>query len=378
MDSAGDKHLGLIEAIYGAALATDGWSVLVDRLIGHFDAAAASFGVMDNDKQVVLVARRGITGTPEMTDRYRSHYVQYDPWPLEMARRPVGEAMLSSRVYDPEFMRQSPFVNEYFLPAGLVDSMGAALLRDDQNTAILAIQRSARRGTFQTDDIARFNAIAPHLAAAIRVQRGLSGMAQGGLVEQVLDRLAVGVVALNGAGQVDHANVAANRMLARRDGLQLDDRTLVVRDHAANDRFGRLLAEVLLPAPGAGGIVQACRADGAGRYAILVAPLRRERESTPFPWPYRGALVLIRDEESGLGLLPDQLRALYGLSIEQARLLQALLDGATVLEHAERAGVRPTTARFHLRHVLQKTGTATQSQLMRKVVGDLAGLPLLR
>jgi DNA-binding CsgD family transcriptional regulator/PAS domain-containing protein len=378
MDSADDRRVALIQAIYGAALAPDAWGGVLDSLMAHFDAAAASFGVMDSGKQIVLVARRGITGTPEMTDRYRSHYVQYDPWPPEMARRAVGEAMLSSRVYDPEFMRQSPFVNEYFLPAGLVDSMGASLLRDDQNTAILAIQRSVRRGTFQSGDIARFNAISPHLTAAIRVQRGLSGMAQGGLAEQVLDRLAVGVVALNGAGQVDYANVAANRMLARRDGLLLDDRTLIARDPVANDRLGRLLAEVLSATSGAGGIVQVRRAAEAGRYAMLVAPLRRERDATPFPWPYRGALVLIRDEESGWGQLPDQLRALYGLSVEQARLLQALLDGATLLEHAERAGVRPTTARFHLRHVLQKTGTASQSQLMRKVVGDLAGLPLLR
>ncbi|MCC6471617.1 MAG: hypothetical protein IT563_25100 [Alphaproteobacteria bacterium] len=373
-----DKPAPLIEAIYGAALAPASWSAVLAAIIEHLDAASASLGVLDAERQLELVCREGVLGDPEMMARYREYYGRFDPWPDEIARRGVGQVSLTSRVYDPEFMRHSPFVNEYFVPAGLVDSMGTALLHD-QNFALLAVQRAARRGTFTDRDIGRFGAIAPHVAAAIRLQRGLAGSVKGGgLAELLLDRLAVGVVAVGRAGDVVYANAAANAILARGDGLKIERRTLVSLDREANARLVRLMAEVLAPQPGAGGIVHGRRAGEGAGYAMLVAPLRRDFAVGQFPWPYRGALVLIRDEASGTKALSGTLRSLYGLTSEQARLLESLLDGASLLQHAELAGVRPSTARFHLRHVLRKTGTTSQSQLMRKVVGDLAGLPLLR
>ncbi|MCC7046474.1 MAG: helix-turn-helix transcriptional regulator [Alphaproteobacteria bacterium] len=373
-----DKPAALIEAIYGAALEPASWPSVLNAIIEHLDAASASLGVLDSERKFAFVCRGGILGEPEMVARYRDHYGRFDPWPDEIARRGVGQVSLTSRVYDPDFMRHSPFVSEYFVPAGLVDSMATALLHD-QNFALLAVQRAARRGTFIDRDIGRFGAIAPHVAAAIRLQRGLAGSLKGGgIADLLLDRLAVGVIAVGRAGDVVYSNAAANAILARGDGLKLDRRALVSLDHQANARLVRLLAEVLAPDPGPGGIVHGRRAgDGAG-YAMLVAPLRRDVAGGQFPWPYRGALVLVRDEASAPKALSGMLRSLYGLTIEQARLLESLLDGVSLLQHAEQAGVRPSTARFHLRHVLRKTGTTSQSQLMRKVVGDLAGLPLLR
>jgi len=385
MDSADANRLKLIEAIYAAALEPATWSVVLQKITAYFDGASAALGVLGAGQRSELVHCEGVIGDPDMQARYRAYYGQLDPWPRERARRPVGEVALSSQVYDIDYARNSAFVNEYFIPAGLVDSMGTALLRDEQNSALLGIQRSARRGTFTRADVRVFAGFVPHLATALRVQRSLGGLKRSdGLTELLLDRLSTGVMAVSPAGMVVYANAAADRMLARGDGLALDRRVLTTPDHRAHERLTRLLAEVLAPQPGPGGIVRVARAGAASApaaasaYAVLVAPLRRDLGSEALPWPFDGAIVLVRDEERALQTLPDQLRALYGLSIEQARLLQALLDGATVLEHAERAGVRPTTVRFHLRHVLQKTGTESQSQLMRKVVGDLAGLPLLR
>lgn len=379
MDTGEDKRVALIEAIYGAVVTPASWAGVLQKLTVHFDGASAALGVLGSTNQHELVHCDGIIGDPDMQARYRTYYGQFDPWPRERARRPVGEVAITSQIYDLEHTRDSPFVNEYFIPAGLVDSIGTALLRDDQNFALLGIQRSARRGTFSRAEAEAFSRFVPHLTTALRVHRNLGGLKRSdGLTELLLDRLATGVIAVGQGGTVVYANAAGERMLARRDGIALDEGVLTTRDHRARDRLAWLLAEVLAPEPGPGGIVRVRRAGGASGYAMLVAPLRRELGTETLPWPFSGAIVLIRDEELALQTLPDQLRALYGLSIEQARLLQALLDGATLLEHAERAGVRPTTARFHLRHVLHKTGTASQSQLMRKVVGELAGLPLLR
>lgn len=380
MSADDEKRAVLIEAIYGAAAEPARWDAVLDAITRHFDGASAALGVLGNAQQISFVHRNGVIGDPEMASQYQAYYGRFDPWPRERARRPVGDVALTSQVFDPEDKDHAVFVNEFFLPAGLVDSIGTALLRDDQNVALLGIQRGRQPGVFAPEDVPRLAALVPHLATALRVQRALGRLGQSnGLAELMLDRLAIGVLAVGPAGEVTHANAAAERILARRDGLQLDSRALVARDHRANDRLGKLLAEVLAPVPGAGGMVQARRAGASsGGYAMLIAPLRRDPDGGSFPWPFRGALVLIRDDVSANDGVVEQLNSLYGLTVEQARLVHSLLEGATLLEHAERAGVRPTTARFHLRHVLQRTGTASQAQLMRKVVGDLAGLPLLR
>lgn len=377
--SDGDaQYTGLIEAIYNAALAPESWARVLGSLADYFDCASAALGVMSAAQQVQLVHLSGVIADPDMVARYRAYYGQFDPWPAERARRPAGQVALSSETFDLDYVKQSPFVNEYFIPSGLVDSMGTALLRDDQNVALIGLQRTNKRGTFSRADSEAFARFVPHLGMALRVHRGLGGLRRtGGLTDLLLDRLATGVLALGADGALVYANAAAERMLARRNGLEHDGRSVTTRDHAARGRLQRLLAEILGKKDGPGGVVRIDAGAGAA-YAVLVAPLRRDLGSDALPWPFQGAMVLIRDESSAVDTMPEQLRGLYGLSIAEASLLQSLLGGITVLQHAARAGIRPTTARFHLRHVLQKTGTVGQSQLMRKVVGDLAGLPLLR
>lgn len=374
MAEGGDR-IALIEAIYGAALEPGRWPLVMKALGDHFDGAAASMLMLDDSGGGCrFVARVGILGEPEMVERYRTYYGRLDPWPAELTRQGVGAVMQTSAVFDPDDPRAAAFVNEYFLPAGLVDSMGAALLHDEHRFALAAIQRSRQRGIFLDRDRQGLAALVPHLRTALRVHRQLAGT-RAGAAEVALDQLSVGVLTVDHAGRVVHANKAARDVLARGDGLFIEqDRSLAALDRAANDVLQRLVAAAIQPAPGAGGALRLTRGDGGRTYAVLVAPLRRDDASSEIALPRRGALVLVRDSAIGLRTGPEMLTSLYGLTRSQAQLLQALLEGESLQQYAQRTGVRPVTARFHLGVVFGKTKTATQSQLMRKVVQDLAGL----
>lgn len=65
---------------------------------------------------------------------------------------------------------------------------------------------------------------------------------------------------------------------------------------------------------------------------------------------------------------------LYGLTPAEARLVEALLAGATIQEYADRAGVSLHTAKTQLKHVFAKTGATRQADLIR----DLLGNPVLK
>ncbi|MBM3203086.1 helix-turn-helix transcriptional regulator, partial [Candidatus Woesearchaeota archaeon] len=66
------------------------------------------------------------------------------------------------------------------------------------------------------------------------------------------------------------------------------------------------------------------------------------------------------------------LQQLFGLTIAQARLAQALGLGFSVEEYAEKQQLSLNTVRTHLKHLFHKTGTHRQGDLVRVLVTSLA------
>ena len=55
----------------------------------------------------------------------------------------------------------------------------------------------------------------------------------------------------------------------------------------------------------------------------------------------------------------------FGISPAERKLLESLVEGLTVVAHAERAGISVNTARTHMRRLLEKTGSRGQLDLIR-------------
>lgn len=62
----------------------------------------------------------------------------------------------------------------------------------------------------------------------------------------------------------------------------------------------------------------------------------------------------------------DRFSAEFGISSAERKLLESLVDGQTVVAHAEKAGISVNTARTHMRRLLEKTGSTGQLDLIRK------------
>jgi hypothetical protein len=82
--------------------------------------------------------------TPEGRAPYEAYYGAIDPViPMLAGMRP-GEAAVTSIVWDARFHNGDEFYNDYFLKIGLLDSIGASLIRDDED-ALLQSTQDARR-----------------------------------------------------------------------------------------------------------------------------------------------------------------------------------------------------------------------------------------
>jgi DNA-binding CsgD family transcriptional regulator len=58
---------------------------------------------------------------------------------------------------------------------------------------------------------------------------------------------------------------------------------------------------------------------------------------------------------------------LYGLTPAESRLAAALLAGQSLADYGDQAGLTRNTLKTHLRSLFNKTETARQSELMRRL-----------
>jgi len=104
----------------------------------------------------------------------------------------------------------------------------------------------------------------------------------------------------------------------------------------------------------------------------LVAPLRGRRWGAD-----RGeelALLFVTDPEASQPAPIDLIVQVYELTRSEARLAASLMEGRTVAEAASTLGITAQTARTVLKHVLAKTGSHRQSELMRLLTRGPVGL----
>lgn len=70
---------------------------------------------------------------------------------------------------------------------------------------------------------------------------------------------------------------------------------------------------------------------------------------------------LMQEKQPDLTAFSDK----HGISPAERKLLESLIEGLTVVAHAEREGISVNTARTHMRRLLEKTGSGGQLDLIR-------------
>lgn len=216
-----------------------------------------------------------------------------------------------------------------------------------------------------------YRRLLPHLRRACEMQRRLAqqSLGQCGALE-ALDGLAGGVMVLDGMGRVCYANKTAEKLLASRQGLRLDQAGSVrAMLQWQNVKLQRLVEQA---AAGEGdldcrGCLRVSRALGQP-LVLMVAPLLDA--GTVWGEKKAGVLVFVHDPDHAPTLLADTLRWHFELTPSQARLAAALAAGSSVAECAETHGISVATVRTHLKEIFAKTGARRQADLVRLLLSS--------
>ncbi len=287
--------------------------------------------------------------------------------PLDLAPGPVS--IISEAIPAPLFLK-SRFYREWMKPQGLRHCM--ASLFEASSGAVGGVGVMRRRGSPRFGDVDRdlLERVTPHLRRAIRVQgiRGLSEMEREA-AERVGDAVRIGALLVDSAARALVVNRRAAALLGRADGPHLEHRRLVARTHGETEAFRKLVADATSgrdgPVSRSGGALVLSRTDRPGLF-VLVSPLRAPAALPSLAEP-KLALVILRAPEEVPMPSEAELRSLFGLTPAEARVACRLV-GETVDEIAEALHVSVATVRSHVQHLLAKTGTRRQSELVRLLV----------
>jgi DNA-binding CsgD family transcriptional regulator len=237
----------------------------------------------------------------------------------------------------------------------LADLVSAALTGTAGEIAAQSVDNSGSAPLRRPNDIAYPRSAFP-LAALSRVD------SHAMISAATLDVMAMPILVLDAEGHCIDTNAAADRLLATTRLIRISGGVLVIADQDASRRVAHA---VRAAAAGADLVstrvtVVALTLEESRRYAAEVIPLSRESERN-------GSLAALLLQEIGkLQPLPDEILVkLYGLTRAEARLVTLLAQDLSLEDAAAALGVARTTAKTHLQHVFEKTGTKRQQQVIR-------------
>jgi len=359
-----EKFSELIASIYDAALDPGAWPVLLNKLADALSARCGFIGSHNASTNVTAMT------APRTDPEYLRWYTEY--WASRaflwkgLAKLPVGTVMVREMIISRAEFCRTDFYNEWCRPRGVEAVIATNLLLEGPLSTVMAAYRPYAEGDFDATETRLFAELIPHLQRAVRLQlrlADLDGQLEGSA--EILDRLVQGVILVDAEARVIFANRAAESMLRAGRGLVLGRAGLRAEIPGETRRLRRMIADCAEPRPGrggAGGRLRLSREHGMP-LTVLVAP-----HHTRFCWidvVRPRAVLFIADPEATAALSQQWLREDFGLTSAEAAVAVEVLEADGLRAVARRLGISLATARTHLAHVFDKTGTRRQAELVR-------------
>jgi len=357
-----DEAEALVTEIYDAALNQALWVPVMNRMADLVGGGATIF----IRKDLSTGQGSGLFGRiseTQFTD-YFGYFARRNPLAAAVADMPAGSFLIDWQVMPKAKLMRSEYYNDFLLPRDIHAVLGLMAWRNEQDVAIISLTRSPRRSDYQTEDAERLAPFMPHIRRAVALTRRLpSRLSYAPDFDVLIDTWQEGLLLLGEARRVLYANQAAERLLARQDGLRLTRGVLSAFDPAAARRLAAAIDAAVLDGPAQGRSLAVPRQTGQRPYAVLVMPSGRPG-CFLYP-PGVRVIVTVSDLDASRRPAPELLREVFGLSPMQATVAALLAEGREVKEIAAELGVSTFTVRRHLADVMEKTETTRQAQLVR-------------
>jgi DNA-binding CsgD family transcriptional regulator len=354
--------------VYDTALDRDAWPAMLNRLAELLAATAGAHFESYNSKTYVCT-NPALRLDPE----YRPAIPRYCACRAYFCRRganqPLGAVYMPETFMSREEHCRTDIFNKWYKPQGMEAIMRANLLIEGPVSTVVTVGRRYSEGDFGTAEIRLFAAFIPHLQRAVQLQLRLAGLdGPPTSSAEMLNRLLQGVLLVDAGARVFFTNSAAERTLRANAGLFLGHDGLRAGTPAETRLLRQTIANCAEPRDqlgGAGGRLRLSR-EHRTPLSALVIPHRARLSWIDLLRPR--AVLFITDPEEAAVVCRERLRQDFGLTPAEAGFTREVLKADGLQAAADRLGISLTTARTHLAHVFDKTGTRRQAELVRLVL----------
>jgi DNA-binding CsgD family transcriptional regulator len=316
---------------------------------------------------------------PQLAQTYQEKFHADNPLSEHVFQFEAGEPYQILMHMNRQDWLETRLYREFYKPNGWLDSIGVTLLKTPSRLASFAVTCREERGFTGPREIAIMRLLAPHLRKAVSIA-DLIEMREVTVqtLESSFDALLVPVLFVDGRCGIIHANSTARDLLAKGDPIRSERGTLTAQAADAAQRLEAAIAALGRDAVASESsqVVYLPFADGRPAFAhvlpITSGTARRQIE------PRAAAAIFIAPADEGPVLPLQAWASAFGLTAAEVRVLELLVEGKSILEAADELNVAATTARTHLAHVMQKTGSSRQTDLVRTAMQLMSPLRLAK
>lgn len=329
----------------------DRWRTEVNRRVRALVGADRCFFMLPNHTSVTCLAdipyELDLETYPQITEPY---WTAYGVWERAVHFGVATRRMIYGRYA--RHMRRSAYYNDGVVPARAYDAVSMTLPAEESCFVQLTVHHDRPFGRkFGQREFALLQAVYPAFEAGTRAYGTLERRLRS--LPQLLDRGHDGICLFGMDGCLLHANPAASALLG-------DPRYQIQRHvlELVSTLRGPVTAERAPPRPiTVDGPKSPITLGGSYLEAGVVAP-------------HRLIMVFLRTGARLPACTPDDLRARFGLTRQQARVALLLAQRRTNREISERLCISVHTTKRHVEQVLAKLGVGSRGSVERVLLAN--------
>jgi len=323
----------------------------------------------------------------ERLELYTNKHQQHDVWikaGLEQRVFFAGNVVTGDEMVPRQQLLESKYYEEFLSKDDDEGQMMGGIIfgLDSTNSmpAVWVVRRGLHAPPYDQDDRARMRLVMPHISRSLgAMQRLRSAELTVASSLAGLDRLASGVLLLDGSGMVAFANRAAQRMLKGGHALRLRKPShanglgdLVAESDSDSQAINDAIRATLSSDPYAAGhfsqSVTVPGASGVASYTLQFSALGDHNEFAGSCSAY-AAIIFIGDDAKKSDIDPAALERDYGLTFTEARVAIAMLEHVSAKEVANVLKVSPHTVRTQIKAIYAKLGVDTRTRFTKLMLG---------
>jgi DNA-binding CsgD family transcriptional regulator/PAS domain-containing protein len=356
----------VVEEVYDCALDPNRWQNAI-RLIAELGRSQVCIiGVHDyaNGRSELAYS---VGYTQHFIRLHEEKYKETNPFFIAGQLFPVGTVMTRAMLIDDDELYESRYYQEWIKPQGLGDMIAFKIVQTDQRIGFLTANRLETYARYGDADIRLLTLLSPHVCRAITISDALNlKTIRSETLEATLNALTSGVYLVDRLGRIIYMNRAAEQQIESDEVLRIENNLLAPIDRVARTALASTINDAIAEeaaTPDGGFSLALPSREGAGLVASILPLTRGERQNLCGAFAAKAA-IFVQDPVAVPPFPGEAFAKLYGLTGSELRVLLAMAPGLSVKEAAEVLGIGETTAKTHLQHIYEKTGTSKQTELM--------------